>query len=407
MRKLLFLLLIIIQFIACKAPADKPYNSIAKADTFIIPVNAIPIRYNYGLLLVQGKVDSVQGNFVIDTGSDWLCLDSIFQNSNLTKKYDCFYSTISGVGNSFQNITVITDSIGLSTGNNSYRTYDVPVVNLKPIGGDIVDGLIGTDYFERRIMEINYKKEYIRILNDIKSIDLSKYKKIKIKIVDYRYYVPLTVKINGSVTIKGYFFLDTGSPSSCLTSSTAENNNLKKNIEHKVRYYSNHGGIGGESSGYDFIADSLQISGFSFGNVIMSFSSDESGVLADGDYLGILGNNVLERFDILFDFNNYNLYIRPNEDYAALFNINKLGFDYADRCKTMGGWIVKGLYENSAAEKQGLMMDDKIISVNGIPVEKISYKYQKDTLPYIDNVKLLIKRAENIKTIELKLSPLL
>ena len=300
------------------------------------------------------------------------------------------------------------DSLLISLSKNkSYFTRSVPVINLKSIGGDIVDGLIGTDFLEKRIIELNYEKEYLRVLSDINNIEISRYKKIEMKIINYRYYIPLTVKINDSITIKGDFMIDTGNPTSDFTSSVADKFNLNKTIPHKVRYYSKYGGVGGESSGFDFITDSVQISDYSFGGVIMSFSSDESGIMADEEYLGIVGNNILERFDIVFDFKENYLYLKPNSNFNEPFIPDKLGFYYVDRCKTKGGWVVKGFYENSSAEKQGLKTDDIIISVNGISVEKISNKDQKDFFTNLNKAELTVKRGEIIKSIEIDLQPIL
>jgi hypothetical protein len=283
----------------------------------------------------------------------------------------------------------------------------VLILNLKPIGGDFIDGLIGTNSFMQGVLEINYEKKYINIHKTIDSVDVSDFKKISMERTKKFFCIPLTVTINDSTTIKGSFIVDTGMPGSSLTSFAVKKNNLHKKIKRKIRYYTKYGGIGGESSGYDFIADSLQISGYCLGKVNMSYSADSSGVLASGEYLGILGNNILERFDLLFDFRNSNLYLKPNEDFNTPFIFDRLGFYYVDRCKTLGGWIVAGLNENSPAEKQGLKIDDKIISVNEIPVEKISYDTQIDFFRNLNNVKFVIERSENLKTIEFDLAPLL
>ena len=406
MRNIFLSAIIIIQFIACKNAAKKLSIDAEKAET-IIPINSIPFEYNE-FIRVKGSLDKVRSSFIIDSGADWFCLDSTFHYSNDRIKYRYKNFVVKGVGNNTQDVPIITDSLFLSLGRNiNYYAKSVPVINLKVIGGDIVDGLVGTDFLEKRILEINYKKEYIRFLHNLDAVDISKYKKIKMIIIDYRYCISLTVNINDTIKFSGDFMIDTGSPSSDITSSVADKFNLINNISHKIRYYSKYGGVGGESSGYDFIAKSLRISDYSFEKVIMSFSSDKSGSLSDEVYLGIIGNNILERFDVIFDFRNNNLYLKPNGDINAQFVHSKLGFYYAERCKTMGGWIVKGFYENSEAEKQGLKTDDKIISVNGIPVEEISYKYQRDTLPGLNHIKLVIERADEIKNIEVKLSPLL
>lgn len=404
---MIFLVLILILFIGCNSSNDKQNVDAVKASTFIKPVNSIPIEYN-GLICIKASIDNVKSSFILDSGADWFCLDSTFHYTSCKVKYNYKNFTVSGIGNSTQNVSYIMDSLLISISKNtSYFTRSVPVINLKSIGGDIVDGLIGTDFLENRIIELNYEKEYIRVLRDINAIDISKHKKLEMKVINYRYYIPLTVKINDSITIKGDFMIDTGNPTSDFTSSVADKFNLKKSIHHKVRYYSKYGGVGGESSGYDFITDSVKISDYLFGGVIMSFSSDESGIMADEEYSGIVGNNILERFNVVFDFKKNNLYLKPNNNIHEPFIPEKLGFYYVDRCKTMGGWIVKGFYENSSAEKQGLLTDDKIISVNGTPVEKLSYKDQEDFFTNLDNVELTVKRGESIKSIEIKLQPIL
>ena len=85
MRKLIFLGLIFIQFIACKSSIDKLNNDAVRAET-IIPINSIPIEYN-GLICIKASIDNVISNFIIDSGADWFCLDSIFHYSNCIKKY--------------------------------------------------------------------------------------------------------------------------------------------------------------------------------------------------------------------------------------------------------------------------------------------------------------------------------
>jgi len=139
----------------------------------------------------------------------------------------------------------------------------------------------------------------------------------------------------------------------------------------------------------------------------MSYSIDEAGLLSDDKYYGIIGNNILERFDVIFDFKNSNVYFKPNKNFNNAFAHDKFGFLYVDRFKTMKSWIVTGLFENSSAEKSGLKIDDRIISVNNIPVEKINYKQQKSCFMKINNLKLSVLRNEKIEQIEFKLNALL
>lgn len=376
-------------------------------DNIKTPFISTPIVYRYGYIFIQGKVNGVKGKFIIDTGSDLLLLDSTFlhfshlYNSNLKK------ANFSAVGNINPEVDIITDGIYLSIGKDSSLNSYVPISDLKSVGGDDIDGLISWDFFNHRALEINYENEYIRILNKIDLPDISEYSVIPMKFLKYHFFIPLTVKVNDSIIIKGDFLIDTGSPGSILTSPVAKKNNLVKNINNKVLYYSNHGGLGEESSGFDFIADFVQISDFHFGDVTMSYSLDYSGMLANEEYAGIIGNNILERFDLIFDFINDKLYIRPNKKYSEPFDIDMLGFSYIDRVRTMGCWVVTSLYKNCSAEKNGLKNNDRIVSVNGKPVENITYEYQTDTMPYLKNITLTIIRENMTNNITIQISPVL
>lgn len=215
------------------------------------------------------------------------------------------------------------------------------------------------------------------------------------------------MKANDSVSFKGNFMIDMGSSLSTMTSSIAYKFNFDKKIERKVAYYTKYGGVGGYSYGFDFIADSIQISNFTLKNVNMSYSSDTSGLMASDDFYGIIGNNILEKFDVLFDFTNSNLYLKPNKNFKVPFEFDRLGFTYVDRNRTMGGWIVTGLSKNSLAEKNGLLIDDIILSINETPVSEISCQSFNNFLQDIDEAEFVIKRAEQTLSIEFNLAPLI
>lgn len=397
-KHILYVLLLFL--LSCEnKPAEK--RNIEK-----IPQGAIPINY-YGYILAQGSIDTIKGNFIIDTGTDKLFLDDYFYHSNKFTFSNFVNRKIWGIGNSSQDIIVINDTINLMFNKQKYKSSVVPILELKPVGGDFVDGLIGWEFFSKDVLKIDYFHEFIQVFNDIDSIDISGYKMILMTQIDKHLFIPLIAKINKDVIIEGIFMIDIGSYENTLTSFIAKKYQLDKFVYRKNAYYTKNGGIGGESSGYDFISETLQISDFTFNDVSISYSLDSAGSMASDAYCGILGNSILEHFDVIFDFKNKKLYLKPNSNFDNPFEVNQLGFFYVDRYKTMGGWIVNGISKNSHAEKQGLKIDDKIISVNGIPVEKISYKAQRNYFDKLDEAEFIINRNDTLKTIKIKIAPLL
>ena len=120
-----------------------------------------------------------------------------------------------------------------------------------------------------------------------------------------------------------------------------------------------------------------------------------------------MGNGILDRFDILLDFKNNNLYLKPNQTIDNIFEIPCLGFKYVDRSQTMQAWIVTGIFENSNAQKAGLKIDDKFLTINGVSIKEIQHDKFKAILKKIDVIKLTIIREKSKKEINFKLKNIL
>jgi hypothetical protein len=174
-----------------------------------------------------------------------------------------------------------------------------------------------------------------------------------------------------------------------------------------VKYFTKYGGVGGESSSYNFFASKLKIGDFSFKNVLIDFSVDTAGAMASEKHLGLLGNEIYERFHVFIDFINNDLYLKPNKKYNDLFESSRLGFSYINRGQTLKYWIVTGLYSSSAAEKGGLMIDDKIICINGVNVGEINYQRQETFFRNIDKVNLKVERNNKLIELNFSLNPII
>jgi hypothetical protein len=372
-----------------------------------LPVNAFPIIYR-SHLYIRGEADSIMGNYIFDTGASNFYYDSTYFSHNNFHYTDIFTAKLAGAGTTVQNVEVVHDTVNFRFGKYLYQTNNVPVLKLKPITGDFADGIIGMEYFSNSVLEINYEKEYMCLFSSIDSVDVSTYSKLELTRENNRLFVPMQVKINDTLNITGLYQLDFGAGGTIsLTSSTTKSYKLLDNIQKKTAFFTKYGGVGGESSSYDFLAASIQIGDFVLNNVTMDFSVDKSGAMSSEKHFGLLGNAIYSRFSVILDFINNDIYLKPSSKYNEPFEFSRLGFSYVDRNHTMDAWIVTGLYSGSNAEKQGLKMDDKIMSVNGISIHDISYESQKEFFKELSKVVLMVKRNNELIKFGIDLEPVL
>lgn len=375
-------------------------------DTINIPKDAIPFNYIRNHICIRSKIDTITGDIVFDSGADGLYLDSIFFKTNPFGQFKYIPAILPGIGSSGgQKVEVITDKLNYSSANFSKTFSSIPIFKLKPILGDYADGIIGVNAFSKSILEINYKDEYLRIHKDFKDIDTSKYERIRMIKKKNRLHVPITIKIKPDLIIEDYLLLDIGSGGTVsIINDASVKYNFKDEITDKVKYFTKYGGVSGNATCYFFKSSSFEIGNYKFDSVLMDYSIDKSGALSkQNNSIGLLGNDILDRFDVIIDFINNDIYLKPNSDFNYPFQLSKLGFNYVDRSETMNSWIVTGFFENSNAQKSGLQIDDKIISVNGKDIHNISYKEQEELWDKIDNLVLIVIRNNKEEKIEFKL----
>jgi len=362
----------------------------------------IPVEYRNHIYL-NGIINNIRGNFIFDTGADYLYLDSAFYRKGNFSFDSVAYGILPGAGNTPQKTKVILNPVSVSFHDNRYDSRITPIISLKTILGDYADGIIGSEYFMKGALEISYSEKYIRIRNEINSEIRDNYKAVPFLKTDGRIFVPLTLEINSSFSLTGKFILDLGSAGSItLTSPAAIKHSLNSKITKKIRLYRKYGGIGGDSEECVFTANSATIGGYTLRHFEASYSLDKYGALASDKYTGLIGNDILDRFDLVIDFRNNCLYIKPNRSFNDPFHFSRTGFSYVDRSKTYGAWVVTGLVEKSPAESNGLMIDDKITEINGIQVNELDFRKQKELVENAEFFKIKVLRGNNYLIVEFK-----
>lgn len=71
------------------------------------------------------------------------------------------------------------------------------------------------------------------------------------------------------------------------------------------------------------VINSMSFDGFKFGQMSIRLTVNDQAVPKDG-YLGILGIEVIKRFNVILDYKHQKIYLKPNQAYSTAFNLEEL-----------------------------------------------------------------------------------
>ncbi len=354
---------------------------------------SLPFHYDKHIVL-SGKVNEhFAANLVLDSGADGLYLDSANFAETGIRVQRSQQALLPGAGSTPQRIMVILDTIKTTFNGVPYIPRYTPLIALRPILGEGVDGVIGMSFLRDYIVELDYQKRMLKLMKPEEFSIPSDYEALPMETRNNRIYVDLSVGITEDDVIQEKFQIDLGNGGSLdITSPVATKYDLDNKAGKRLKYRNVSGGIGGEVQGHQFRARFIRIGSFKIDLPVVDYSSDNSGALAKEEIGGLLGNEILERFKVVFDFTNSKLYLKAFNN-TKPFHSNLTGFSYTDRRKEYKGLLITGLFENTEVSEVDMRIGDVITHINGLDVNKMEMKGIRATLRRINQkVKLVVLR---------------
>lgn len=329
-----------------------------------------------------------KGFFYFDTGSAWLVIDSTYYKNQKMLFKNLLEDEMGGAGNKQAKSTQILDTINFNIDSQNFFSEFNTIINLKRILGKNIDGIVGFHNFRGIPFKIDYVAKKITFNPKIED----DYHEVQIGFDGYRMFLPMEIEFPKNEITQGNFLIDTGSSSTALTSEFIENKGVKNSIKST---YINNGGIGGFSQGYSLFAQHFNIDKFNLNyKLINIISNDTLGALSKNEnYIGIIGNDVLDDFDIIYHPTQNKIWIKPNKNFNKPTEDLYKGFVLIETLDKNKGWLVGSIYEESDAYKKGLRHEDEIVEINNKPVQKLNNEKFMAKLKPNQKLKLKVKRA--------------
>lgn len=236
-----------------------------------------------------------------------------------------------------------------------------------------IHGLLGYNLFRDLIIEINYDSKYIRFHTPKTYV----YKKKKnettfpINIIDTKPFVTTQIMQEDSTIVECRFLIDSGA-SFALWLDLNSNPALKLPRKTETLYLGT--GLSGEVYGIVGRIKEFGTGTMKLHNPIASYSDTAFYIQSNfGDNRnGTIGADIISRFNVIFDYRNYKITLRPNSKTRDPFKVNQSGMEIC--CPSPGEnlFSISNICQNSPAHKAGLKPGDQVIHINYQELSKLT-----------------------------------
>ena len=323
-------------------------------------LTSFPFRlFSGGVILIRATINDNKDslNFILDTGSGGISLDSqtVSQLKIANQLSDKTIRGIAGIRkvNFAYNHSLKLPGLTVDSLNFHINDYDI----LTSVYGEHIDGIIGYSFFNRYIVKINYDSLLIQV-----------YSKGSMKYPKGGYLLkPLLVnlliqsaRINDEEDRTARFYFDTGA-GLCLLLSTdfVEDSTLfsakRKRVTTQVE------GLGGKKQMELTTVKNFKLGPYRFKRVPAYIFEDEFNVTSYPYLGGLIGNDLLRRFNVILNYEKRDIYITPNSHYRDLFDYSYTGLNFYIVNNEV---VITDIMKGSPAEKAGFQADDIIVAVN-------------------------------------------
>lgn len=324
-------------------------------------VAEVPFEIHQGHIYVTASInDGKPINMVFDSGARANLLDE-----SVAEELDLTFSgrqTIRGIGG--------TKTIDVSN-RNELHFDKITMANTRFLVMDIshlgsedhpAKAIIGGGIFDNFVVEINYDDRMIRLFEFREFQVPSAYKTVNFRFRQNR--IPIlraSLFTSDNSELEGTFYIDTGAALALyLNTPYAEEYGLYDRFGPSYEYKGK--GLTQENRMDVARIKKFEFAGQKFEEMPVRMAKTSTGVGSDPAVSGIIGLQILQRFNTFFDYSRRKMHLQPSKAIDTDFHINHSGLKVR---KIDGFFHVEDVFPNSPALESGVEIGDIILSIDG------------------------------------------
>jgi hypothetical protein len=360
------------------------------------------VQLTGGIIIMQATLNNSSDtlNFVLDSGSSGISLDSTTA-VYLKLKPQATDRTIRGIAGIRKVPFLYNQQLnfpGLSVDSLDFHVNDYSI--LTTVYGEQIDGIIGYSFLSRYIVKIDY--DSLRI--DICSKGSIRYPRGGYMLKpSFNNNLPVqSLRVRDEETVNARFLYDIGA-GVCMMLSTdfVGDSSL---LHRKRKLWAKEGeGVGGKIDMHLTVIKEVKVGPFKFRNVPVYIFNDAFNVTSYPFMGGLIGNDILRRFNCILNYEKRDFYLVPNSHFSESFDYSYSGVELY----FIDGQIILGdVAEGSPAEHAGLKEGDVVMAVNNNFSQSMN-QYKIALQATNERVKIIIRRNNELIEIWFKTKSIL
>jgi hypothetical protein len=374
-------------------------------EEFIVPSHMVTrfnfIQFTGGVIILQGFFDSYPDtlNFILDSGSGGISLDSLTA-LYFGLKGEPSNKTIRGIAG-IRNVSFLNNKKlhlpGLTIDSLNFHINDYEILN--QVYGERIDGIIGYSVLSRYILKIDYDSSKIEFW----SKGSLKYPRGGFLLKPIINTLPVqAARIRDERVINARFLYDMGAGLNLMLSTDFLRDSSLLRKKRKL-YAKEAEGLGGKIDMQMTVVREIKLGPYKFRNVPIYVFDDVFNVTSYPYLGGLIGNDLLRRFNIIMNYDKRDIYLVPNSHFNDPFDYSYTGLEfYYENGKVVIGDVAK----NSPAEVVGLKEGDIVVAVNKNFSQNLQ-QYKAAIQNTGDKLKIIIMREGELKEYDLKVKSIL
>ncbi len=410
---------------------------------------SIPFELVNNLIIIPIEVNGTKLNFLLDTGVAETIIFSlddageVFFNQSQAIKMKGF-----GIKEDFDAYRCKNNKLAIKDYKDVNHTIYLVLdqdINISSQVGIPVNGIIGYHFFKNNPIKINYiSKKLTILLGTKKQMDKinKKYSKVPLSFFENKPYLQSTTTFEFDKRIDSKLLIDTGNSDALWLFKERDDRILipNKSINDFLGR-----GLNGDVFGKRGRIKIFEIDKYKIDNPITSFPDSVITTSIDlaENRVGSVGNEIIKRFDVVFDYNSNFLYLKKNSNFSEPFLFNMSGIEVqhqglqwikesyennpainnnvfdANGEKVKNNlqfkfelkpvFVISNIRKNSPAEACGLLKNDTLVKINGVEATNLKLQEINDLLKSEEdkNIKIEVERKGQILKFKFQLKSIL